>query len=137
MSIWYRVRSVFALLAGYAAWLFTFFALVFGVAFVWPTLGETGQQYWQEQRFDIFPASTLVFFQFAWLPANFAAGLAAQTVGKSQRVVWIGAGLLFAYFVYNHWWALWGELPDWYNVLVPLPVIPMVWLGACVARRFV
>jgi hypothetical protein len=67
---------------------------------------------------------------------NGAAGFATQWVGRSQRLVWIGAGVLFAYFAYNHWWSLWGVMPDWYNVLVVIPVVPLVWLGSVFARRF-
>ena len=131
-----RVRSVLALPAGYAAWVFAFWTPVFLVSLVWLTLSEVGQQFWQEQRYDIFPTSTLVVFQFVWLLANGAAGFVTQWVGRSQRLVWIGAGLLFAYFAYNHWWALWGVMPDWYNVLVVIPVVPLVWLGSFLARRF-
>lgn len=131
-----RARSILALPAGYAAWVLAFWAPIFLASLVWHTLSEVGQQFWEQQRYDIFPTSTLIFFQFVWLLANGAAGFAAQWVGKSQRLVWIGAALLFAYFAYNHWWALWGVMPDWYNVLVVIPVIPMVWLGGYVARRF-
>jgi hypothetical protein len=27
-------------------------------------------------------------------------------------------------------------MPDWYNVLVVIPVVPLVWLGSFLARRF-
>lgn len=101
----------------------------------WSTLSEVGEQYWQEGRYDTFPTSTLVLFQFVWLFANGAAGFAVRWVGRSSRIVWIGAALLFGVFVYNHWWALWGVISDWYNVLVVIPVVPMVWLGGSLARR--
>lgn len=131
-----RLRSVLALPAGYAAWVLGFWAPIFITSLLWVTLREVGQQFWEAQRYDIFPTSTLVLFQFAWLLANGAAGFVAQWVGRSRRMVWVGAALLFGYFAYNHWWALWGVMPDWYNVLVVIPVMPMVWLGAVLARRF-
>src|SRR5690606_36660410 len=120
---------------GFAAWVFAFWTPVFVVSLVWLTLSEVGRQFQQEQRYDIFPTSTLVFFQFAWLLANGAAGFVAQWVGRSQRLVVIGSVLLLAYFVYNHWWALWGVMPDWYNVLVVILVLPAVWFGASLARK--
>lgn len=131
-----RARTILALPAGYAVWVFAFWTPIVLTSFVWFTLSEVGQQFWREQRYDIFPTSTLVFFQLVWLVANGAAGFVAQWVGRSRRLVWIGAALLFAYFAYNHWWALWGVMPDWYNVLVVLPVVPMVWLGSFFAGRF-
>ena len=130
-----RVRSILALPAGYAAWVIAFWTPIFLASFVWLTLSDVGQQFWQERRYDIFPTSTLVYFQFVWLVANGAAGFVAEWVGRSQRLVWVGAGLLFVYFAYNHWWALWGVMPDWYNVLVVIPVVPMVLLGGLLARR--
>lgn len=130
-----RLRNALALPAGYAAWVAAFWTPILLASLVWGTLSDVGQEFWREQRYDIFPTSTLVFFQLAWLLANGAAGFVAQWVGRSRRLVWIGAGLLFAYFAYNHWWALWGVMPDWYNVLVVIPVVPMVWLGSVLARR--
>ena len=135
MAMSFTLRRILALPAGYAAWVFAFWTPIFLTSLVWLTLSEAGQQFWQEQRYDIFPTSTLVLFQFVWLLANAAAGFAAQWVGRSHRLVWIGAGLLFAYFAYNHWWALWGVMPDWYNVLVVIPVVPMVWFGSFLAGR--
>lgn len=130
-----RVRSTLALPAGYAAWVLAFWAPIILASLVWSTLSEVGQQFWEEQRYDIFPTSTLIFFQFVWLLANGAAGFVAQWVGRSSRLFWIGAGLLIVYFIYNHWWALWGVMPDWYNVLVVLPVVPMAWFGSLLAKR--
>lgn len=128
-------RGILALPAGFATWVFAFWIPVVVASLVWLTLSEVGQQFRQEQRYDIFPTSTLVFFQFIWLLANCAAGFVAQWVGRSQRLVWIGGALLFAYFAYNHWWALWGVMPDWYNVLVVILVMPMVWFGSSLARK--
>ena len=136
MATSFKLRSILALPAGYAAWVFAFWIPIILISLMWATLSEVGQQFWQERRFDIFPTSTLVLFQVVWLLANGAAGFVAQWVGRRQRLVWIGAGLLFAYFAYNHWWALWGVMPDWYNVLVVIPVVPMVMLGSFLARRF-
>ena len=136
MAISSRVRDILALPAGYVAWVFAFWIPIFIASLMWSTLSEVGQQFWQEQRYDIFPTSTLVFFQFVWLFANAAAGFVAQWVGRSRLPIWIGIGLLLGYFAYNHWWALWGVMPDWYNVLVVIPVAPLVWFGSFLARRW-
>jgi hypothetical protein len=135
MAVKSVARGVLALPAGFAAWVFAFWTPVVVASFVWLTLSEAGQQFQEEQRYDIFPTSTLVFFQFIWLLANCAAGFVAQWVGRSQRLVWIGGALLVAYFAYNHWWALWGVMPDWYNVLVVILVVPAVWFGSSLGRE--
>lgn len=135
MAVKSIARGVLALPAGFAAWVFAFWAPVLVASFMWLTLREVGQQFQQEQRYDIFPTSTLVFFQFIWILANSAAGFVAQKVGRSQRLVGIGSALLFAYFAYNHWWALWGVMPNWYNLLIVVLVVPAVWFGGSLARK--
>lgn len=136
VSTGFTFRRLLALPAGYAAWVIGFWTPILLTSLVWVTLSEVGEQFWQEQRYDIFPTSTLVLFQLVWLFANAAAGFVARWVGRSDRLVWMGAALLLLYFAYNHLWALWGVMPDWYNVLVVVPVVPMVWLGSLLARRF-
>ncbi len=44
-------------------------------------------------------------------------------------------GILFAYFAYNHLWALWDDLPLWYNLLVVVLVVPFFLGGGLVAER--
>jgi|GEM_PF-3384710 len=130
-------RRLLALPAGYAAWVIAFWTPILLASLGWTTLTEVGEQFWQVRRYDIFPTSVLVLFLLVWLFANFAAGFAARWVGRSERLVSIGAALLLLYFAYNHFWALWGVMPDWYNVLVVVPVVPMVLLGSFLARRFI
>ena len=130
-----RWRSVLSVPAAYITWVIAFWSPIFLTSVFWMPLQETGQQFWAEQRYDIFPTDQLVLFQIVWLFANAAVGFVTRLVSRRQLEVWIVAGLLFVYFAYNHWWALWGVMPDWYNAIVVIPVIPMVLMGATLAAR--
>jgi hypothetical protein len=56
------------------------------------------------------------------------------TSKRQLEVRWL-AVLLLAYFAYNHLWALWGVMPNWYNLLIMVPVVPMVLVGGALAQR--
>lgn len=130
-----RLRSFLALPAAYVAWVVAFWTPIFLTSLFWLPLQQTGQQFWAEQRYDIFPTDQLILFQFVWLFANAVVGFVTRVIARRQLEVHIVAGLLFLYFAYNHWWALWGAMPDWYNISVAIPVIPMVLLGSAIAAR--
>jgi hypothetical protein len=134
MSVRSILRFVLALAASCVAWVVAFWIPIIAMTFFWPALRATGQAFWEQGRYDIFDTSMLVAFQLVWPVANAAAGLVARLIGKRQLEVYV-AGLLFAYFAYNHLWALWGEMPDWYNVLVVIPVVPAVLVGGLIGQR--
>lgn len=133
------VRPILAVGASYVAWIVAFWVPIIVMALFWPALRATGQAVWEQGRYDVFDTSMLWTFQGVWLIANFAAGFVAGWIGRRQSIVLWVAGLLFVYFAYNHLWALWGVMPDWYNALVVIPVVPMVliggWIGLSVGVR--
>jgi hypothetical protein len=126
------LRSVLAVVAGYAVWTVAFWILIFLLALAWPALRDAGVVFFEQGRYDIFATPMLVAFQFMWPIANAAAGLVTRLISRRQLEVWVLAALLFAYF---HLWALWDELPVWYNVVVVIPVVPMVLVGGLLGAR--
>lgn len=129
------LRGILAVAGGYVAWVVAFWIPIVLLTLVWPALRATGEGFWEQGRYDIFDTSMLVTFQFIWLIANCAAGLVTRLISRRQLEVSCIAALLFAYFVYNHLWALWDEMPKWYNVLVVIPVVPMILVGGAIGRR--
>ena len=130
-----KLRPILAIVAGYLAWMVGFWVPASALASVWPELRELAQLTFDEGRYDIFPTPMLVSFQVIWVLANGAAGLVARFIAKRRLEVWILAALLLGYFAYNHLWALWNVMPDWYNVLVVILVVPGVLIGLRVAER--
>jgi len=131
-----KLRSILAVVAGYVAWAAGFWLPAIALASAWPELRELATLTFEEGRYDVFVTPMLVSFQVIWVIANSSAGLVARLIAKRRLEVWVVAALLFAYFAYNHLWALWNVMPDWYNVLVVVLVVPEVLLGNRIAELF-
>jgi hypothetical protein len=129
-----KLRSILAVVAGYVALVVIFFTLVILMGQFWPALKEAAGIFAAQGRYDVFDMSMLVVFQCTWLVANGTAGLVTRLISKRQAEVWCLAALLFAYFAYNHLWAVWDQLPVWYNLLVVVLVVPMVLVGSRAAQ---
>ena len=129
-----RLRSILAVVAGYVAWVVAFWVPIILMTLVWPSLREAGRISIAQGRYDVFDTTMLVVFQLTWPVANGAAGLVTRLISKRQMEVWCLAMLLLAYFAYNHLWALWDQLPVWYNLLVVVLVVPMVLIGSMAAQ---
>ena len=128
-----KVRSVIAILAGGLVWMVTFPLLVGLMTTVWPALREAVHAFRNTGRFHVFGStSMLIGFQVLWLLTNGAAGLVTALISKRKTEVLILMGILVAWFAYNHFWAVWDQLPAWYNVLVVVLVAPMVVVGGTI-----
>ena len=135
MMAW--LRSILSLVAGFVIWMAAFWIVMILMALVWPALREAARVYMGEDggSYAVFTTPMLISFQFVWPVANAAGGFLTRVISNRQREVRWLAVLLTAYFAYNHWWALWNELPVWYNVIVVLPVAPMVLIGGLIGGR--
>ena len=130
-----KLRSVIAVVAGLAVWAVTFPLVAMLEAQFWPSLVEAVRTYFETQSYAVFNTSMLVSFQAIWPLTNFAAGLATGVIARRLTEVWVLCGILLAYFAYNHLWALWDDLPVWYNLLVVVLVAPFVLVGGHVAQQ--
>jgi hypothetical protein len=129
-----KLRPILAVVAGYAAWVVGFWVPNILLALVWPALREVAAIWSEQGRYDVFDTSMLIAFQFTWPIANAAAGFVTRLISRRQLEVWCIAALLFAYFAFNHLYALWDQMPAWYNVIVVIPVVPMVIVGSLAAQ---
>lgn len=129
-----KLRSILAVVAGYVAWVVAFLLPIMLMTLVWTSLREAARISMAQGRYDVFDTSMLVAFQLTWPIANGAAGLVTRLISQRQIEVWCLATLLLAYFAYNHLWALWDQMPVWYNLLVVVLVVPMVLIGSMAAQ---
>lgn len=132
-----KLRPILALVAGYLGWVVGFWAPAIALATAWPAVREPARMAFEEGRYDVFSTPMLVSFQLLWVLANGTAGLVTRLVSRRRPEVWVAAALLLAYFVYNHFWFVWGVMPDWYNVLVVVLTVPSVLTGDRLAERIV
>lgn len=130
-----KLRPVLSVLAGYVTLLVAFWIPAFLLASMWPAMREAARLTMEQGRYDVYDTSMLVAFQFVWAFANAAAGFVTRRIARRQGELWCLAVLLFAYYAYNHWWRLWNVMPDWYNLLLVVLVVPTVLIGGVLARR--
>jgi hypothetical protein len=129
-----KLRSIVAVVAGLLVWAVTFPLLAVLEAQFWPALAEATGTYFETQSYAVFNTAMLASFQVIWPLTNGAAGLVTGLIAKRLAEVWFLCVILFAYFAYNHLWALWDDLPLWYNLLVVVLVAPFILGGGLVAR---
>ncbi len=122
------------MVAGLVVWAVTFPVLAVLEAQFWPALTEATRTYFETQSYAVFNTAMLASFQAMWPVTNAAAGLVTGLIAKRRAEVWLLCAILFAYFAYNHLWALWDDLPLWYNLLVVPLVVPFVLGGGVVAQ---
>ena len=85
----------------------------------------------------MFEADDLSHFTTPMLFTNWAlfvgtgtlTGWLSSWIARSRTAPLVVSLIWFAYAVVNHYWVVWNELPDWYNLIVPfvigLPIL--VW----------
>jgi len=61
--------------------------------------------------------------------AGVVAGRIATVLDRTGRAAIICAVILIVYAGAQHYVRLWNQLPDWYNVTIPVVIAAFVWLG--------
>jgi len=123
-------RSIYAGIAGLALWWFLFYALGIGVGLLWPAYREAARVMFQERSFDLFTIPMLFANLIVFFLAGNAAGRVSTAVARGRGAALVLSALLLVYAVTEHYWLLWGRLPSWYNLIVPLVIAGSVWHGS-------
>ena len=122
--MWRKIGSV---VAGLAAWVVIATILDRALRFVWPDY-----------------AAALPVFHFT-LPMMFArltegalttiaAGWFARWIARTPLwLAYVQGGLILLAFLPVHY-RLWHDFPVWYHLAFLVPLIPLTWLGATLAR---
>jgi hypothetical protein len=129
-----KLRSVVAVVVGGLVWAAVSALLLYLEARAWPAMAEGARAYAETGSYAGFDTPMLVSFQVMWLITNAFSGFITGLIARRGAEVAVLAIVLVAYFAYNHLWALWDDLPVWYNVVVVLLVVPLVLVGGRLAR---
>ena len=122
-------RTAIGVLVGFVLWWFLFFVIGVGIGLAWPDYREAARAMMQEQSFRLFTTPMLLANYLLFAVAGLAAGRITTTFDKSGRAALVTAGLLLLYAGAQHYIRLWNQLPDWYNLTIPIVISAFVWLG--------
>lgn len=120
-------RSVFALLAGFAAWAVVATLLNFGLR-----AGVPGYQ--QAEPTLNFTLGMKIARLILGALSSLSAGAIAALIAPSRRgVPWLLGAIVLAMFIPVHV-QLWAKFPVWYHLTFLLTLVPLVVLGAAIVR---
>jgi hypothetical protein len=122
-------RVAIGVLLGLAVWWLLFFAVGIGIGLVWPDYREAARVMMQEQSFRLFALPLLLANYLLFAVAGVVAGRVSTAIDKTGKAALISAGLLLIYAGVQHYIRLWNQLPDWYNLTIPVVISVSVWLG--------
>ncbi len=127
-------RTVLAAVAGLVTWWIAFYASLIAFVFAWPALYEATRPALATGDFSQLTTPMWTLFLSMYLWVNPVAGWVTAVIGKRRNAVWIVAGIMALYAAFMHYYTLWGVYPSWYNLLVPISIPPLMYVGARVAK---
>lgn len=129
-----KIRPLLGILAGLVAWWVAFYASTAVFTFVWPALAEAGRPAVESNDFTRLTTPMLLLFIAMYFWVNPLAGWVTVFITKNRKHAWFTAIPLLLYAGVMHFYVLWNNLPDWYNVAVPVLIPPLVYGGGLLAR---
>ncbi|MEX1034175.1 MAG: hypothetical protein WDZ30_12500 [Cellvibrionaceae bacterium] len=129
-----NIRAVLGVPAGFVTWWVLFYASTFVFAALWPAFQEAGRPAVESGDFSQLTTGMLSLLVVMYFWVNPLSGLVTVLITRNRKHAWFTAAPIFLFAAYQHFYFLWNNLPDWYNVLVPLLVPPLVFLGGMLVK---
>jgi hypothetical protein len=108
--------------------LFAVLGLSFGL--LWSDYRDAARVMMQEQSFRLFTTPMLLTNYVVFAAAGAVAGWASTLVSKTIKSALAATAILLIYAGVEHYVLLWGKLPDWYNLTIPIVIAGFFWLGS-------
>jgi hypothetical protein len=128
-------QTILATIVGLVTWWIAFYASLVAFVLAWPALYEATKPALANNDVSQLTTPMWALFLSMYLWVNPIAGWVTAVISKKRGDVWIVAGLMALYAAYMHYYMLWGVYPNWYNVLVPISIPPLMYAGARFATR--
>lgn len=129
-----KIRTIVGVLSGLVVWWVLFYLSVGIFAALWPAMQEAGRPAVENGDFSQLTAPMLALLIVMYFWVNPVAGWLTVFITKNRNHVWVVVVPLFLFASFQHFYVLWDNLPDWYNVLVPILIPPLVYLGGIFAK---
>ncbi len=130
-----KIRTITGIALGFLTWWFAFYVSLAIFTFVWPEFRSAAQPVLENNDYSQFTALMLSVLTGMYFWVNPLAGWVTVKITKNRRHIWFTATPIFLFASFNHLYVLWGNLPGWYNVLVPVLIPPLVFLGGTLITK--
>lgn len=123
-------RAMGSVVLGLAAWPALF--MVVGIAFglMWPDYRTAARTFFDTQDFSQFTIGMMLLNFGLFAVIGVLSGWVVRRIGGSRTAGLVLAGIWFVYAAVNHFYVQWGNLPDWYNIVVPWIIGGSIVIGA-------
>ncbi len=125
-----NTRAIVGVVTGIVSWWAAFLAIAGIIVYSNPEILEAGRIAQEQNDYSQFSTTTLLLLMVMWVFVNPFAGWLTTYISRSQKYVWIAMAPLLIYAVYSHWFRLWDNLANWYNVAVVLVIPPLMYAGS-------
>ena len=124
-----NIRTVSGFLTGVVLWWFLFFAIGIGTGMLWPDYREAARFMFREQDLSHFTLAMLCLNLVIFTVEGLITGWLTTFISRSRTPSLIVGLLFLLHMGVNHYYMVWGKLPDWYNIIVPLFISGSIALG--------
>ena len=127
-------RTACAVIVGLVTWWIAFWASLTVFVFAWPALYDATKPALARGDVSRFTTPMWLLFLSMYLWVNPVAGWVTVVVARRRHAVGVVAGIMGLYAAWLHYYRLWSIYPDWFNVLVPISIPPLIYVGAWWSR---
>jgi hypothetical protein len=128
------MRIAFGILAGLVIWIVGFYAIGILLGLLWPAYAEAARFMFEADDLSHFTTHMLFLNWVVFIGTGTLAGWLSSWIGRSPIAPLVVAVVWFGYAVVNHYWIVWNELPDWYNIIVPFVIGLPIFVWSRIAR---
>jgi hypothetical protein len=124
-----NVRAIAAVVVGIVAWFVLFMVVGIAFGFLWGDYRAAASVFFANGDFSHFTIAMMITNFVVFIVAGAVDGRLVWIIGKNRVAVMVVAGLFLLYALFEHYYLLWGQLPDWYNVIMPWIIAGSIFLG--------
>jgi hypothetical protein len=128
------LRIIGGAILGLALYWLLFVVLGISFGLLWSDYLDAARLMMQEQSFQLFTTPMFLTNCLVFAVGGAVAGWISTLVSKTVKSTFVATAILFIYAGVEHYVLLWGKLPDWYNLVVPIVIAGSFWLGSRVAQ---
>lgn len=128
-------RPVAGVATGFILWWVLFMAIGIAFGIAWPAYRAAAHLMFEKGDFSLF-STTMLFLNWVLFTIDgLATGWLVSFIARNRIAVLVLALVALAYMGFNHFYLVWGKLPDWYNIIVPFVIAGSIATGGLLTKK--